>query len=141
MGSPFAWRRMGSRQIRQRSKKQSRAGIAADACDLTQTSPCRTWQGDVWRFNLAHEGTDEVTELTPETLRAELAPITGELASIARRLGAIEPLVAGIPIGHRGLEDLRHQTRQIKMALDDLAAVQMTSGEAEALHTDVNKTL
>lgn len=22
-------------------------------CDLTQTSPRRTWQGDVWRFNLA----------------------------------------------------------------------------------------
>jgi hypothetical protein len=33
-----------------------------------------------------------VTELTLETLRTELAPITAELISIVRRLGAIEPL-------------------------------------------------
>jgi hypothetical protein len=70
-----------------------------------------------------------VTELTLETLRAELAPIAAELASIARRLGAIEPLMAGIPIFHRGLEELRHQTRQIKVALNDLAAVQMTAAK------------
>lgn len=49
-----------------------------------------------------------MTELSLETLGAELAPITAELASIARRLGAIEPLVAGILIFHRGLGELRH---------------------------------
>jgi hypothetical protein len=75
-----------------------------------------------------------MTDLTLETLRAELAPIHA-------RLAAIEPLAAGIPLIHRAIEQLRHESRQIKIAVNDIAAVQMTSGEAEALHGDVNKTM
>ena len=103
-----------------------------------------------------------MTELTLEALRAELAPIRDEqaatraevariharlgaidarLGAIEARLGAIEPLAAGIPLLHRAIEQLRHESRQIKIAVNDIAAVQMTAGEAEALHTDVNKTM
>ena len=58
--------------------------------------------------------------ITLEELRAELSPIRS-------RLAAIEPHVAGIPLIHRDLEALRHDVRQIKAAINDLAAVQMTS--------------
>jgi hypothetical protein len=75
-----------------------------------------------------------MTDLTLEALRAELAPIT-------RRLAAIEPAAAGIPFIQRGIETLRHEIRQIKFAINDVAAIQMTSGEAEALHDDVDKTM
>jgi hypothetical protein len=72
--------------------------------------------------------------LTLEMLRAELAPIVD-------RLAAIEPQVAGIALIHRAIESLRHETRQVRVAVNDIAAVQMTAGEAEALHGDVNKTM
>lgn len=72
------------------------------------------------------------TPLTLEALRAELAPIRSQLA-------AMEPLAAGVQVLGRAIEALRHDARQIKAAVNDLAKLQMTSGEAEALHDDVNK--
>ena len=70
---------------------------------------------------------DELTE----TLRRELRPI----------LDRLEPLVAGIPLIHRNIEALRREAREIRAAVNDLAALQMTSGEAAALHADVDKTM
>ncbi len=67
-------------------------------------------------------------------LRRELAPLQRDLAAMA-------PQVAGIPLIHRAVEALRHDSRQIRAAINDLAAVQMTKGEAEALHADVDKAL
>jgi hypothetical protein len=65
-----------------------------------------------------------MTDLTLEALRAEFAPIVD-------RLAAIEPLVAGIPLLHRAIGELRHETRQIKAAVNDRARVQTTAGEIE----------
>jgi len=72
---------------------------------------------------------------------ARLGAIDGRLGAIDARLGAIEPLAAGIPLLHRAIEQLRHESRQIRVAVNDISAVQMTAGEAEALHTDVDKTM
>lgn len=80
---------------------------------------------------------DELTQ----SLRRELAPLRDELAALRRALDAMQPQVAGIPLIHRALETLRQESRQIKVAVNDLAAVQMTTGEVEALHADVNKTM
>jgi len=80
---------------------------------------------------------DELTEI----LRRELTPIRDELAVVRRSVDAMAPQVAGIPLLHRAVDGLRQESRQIKVAVNDLAAIQVTSGEIEALHADVNKTM
>jgi len=62
-----------------------------------------------------------VTEVTPEALRAELARIRSELSAMRARLDAIEPLVVGVPIIDRNIEALRHDARQIRAWVNDLA--------------------
>jgi hypothetical protein len=66
-----------------------------------------------------------MAELTLEMLRAELAPI--KLA------------VRGLPVMGRAIEALHHDTRQLRAAVNDIAALQMTAGEAGALHHDLDQ--
>jgi predicted nucleic acid-binding Zn-ribbon protein len=86
-----------------------------------------------------------MTELTLELLREELAPIRAEqaairaeLAAIRAELAAMRPLVNGIPLIQRVVSAIQQEQRMLKSAINDLARVQFTSGEAEALHGDVN---
>ena len=73
-----------------------------------------------------------MTEVTLETLRAELAPVQADLKKALS-------FVDGIPLIHRSLTVLRQETRALKAALNEIAAVQVTSGEIQALHADVNR--
>jgi hypothetical protein len=73
-----------------------------------------------------------MTNLTLEALREELAPIKG-------CLDRIDVHVRGLLIMGRSLETLRHDLRQIRAAVNDLAVLQMTSGEAAAIHFDLDK--
>jgi peptidoglycan hydrolase CwlO-like protein len=56
---------------------------------------------------------------------------------VRRRLDTIEPVINGIPIINQKLTELR----QVKTAVNDFAREQVTPGEIEALHADVNKTM
>jgi hypothetical protein len=63
--------------------------------------------------------------ITLAELRAELAPIKAK--------------VDGIPFIHRSLEALRDDVRKIRAALIDLASLQISTGDAQVLHADINK--
>ena len=58
--------------------------------------------------------TDEMTELTLEILRAELAPIQ-------TRLGTIEARVAGLSLIGAAIETLRQDVRMLRTAINDMA--------------------
>jgi hypothetical protein len=75
-----------------------------------------------------------MTDLTIEALRAELAPIRAALARI-------EPLVDGVPLIHRAIDAMQRDQRALKAAFNDFAKTNVTSGEVEALHNDVDKAL
>jgi hypothetical protein len=75
---------------------------------------------------------DEMTELTLEILRAELAPIH-------TRLGTIEARVAGLPLIGAAIETLRQDVRMLRTAINDMARVNITAGEVEALHFDIDR--
>jgi hypothetical protein len=70
-----------------------------------------------------------MTELTLETLRAELAPLRAQLDAMA-------PHVDGVPLIGAAIETLRHDFRMMRAALNDMARVNVTAGEIEALHAD-----
>ena len=73
-----------------------------------------------------------MTELTLEILRAELAPIH-------TRLGTIEARVAGLPLIGAAIETLRQDVRMLRTAINDMARVNITAGEVEALHFDIDR--
>ena len=66
-----------------------------------------------------------MTELTLELLREELAPIRAHLD--------------GLPIINRALTVLQQDLRGLRAAFNDFARTNVTVGEIEALHTDVNR--
>ena len=82
---------------------------------------------------------------TLETLRAELAPMHTTLETMRAKLDALEsafaamrPNIAGIPMIQRAVSVIQQEQRLLKAAINDVARSQMTAGEAEALHDDVN---
>lgn len=72
-----------------------------------------------------------MSELTIETLRAELTPMREELKRIAAH-------VDGIPFIHRKVDTILQEQRMLRSAINDLARLQFTAGEIQALHDDVN---
>jgi uncharacterized protein involved in exopolysaccharide biosynthesis len=95
-----------------------------------------------------------MTELTLETFRAELAqalraeltPIRAELGELRAQLSDLEAKVApmraqleGLPLISRALTVLQQETRALKAAFNDFARTNVTAGEIEALHADVNQ--
>jgi hypothetical protein len=89
-----------------------------------------------------------MTDLTVDTLRAELAPITKRLDAIETRLEHIEarllPMqaqVAGIAVIDRKLTVIQQELRLQRAAVNDFARESVTPGEITALHTDVNTVM
>lgn len=97
-----------------------------------------------------------MTELTLETLRselapmrqqlAELAPIRAQIAGLETRLAALDAKVAplraqldGLPLISRSLTVLQQETRALRAAFNDFARSNVTAGEIDALHADVNR--
>jgi ubiquinone biosynthesis protein UbiJ len=58
-------------------------------------------------------------------LRAELAPIRAQLD--------------GLPLLNRAIVVLQQESRALKAAFNDFARTNVTAGEIEALHSDVNR--
>jgi ubiquinone biosynthesis protein UbiJ len=58
--------------------------------------------------------------------------VRGELANVRTR-------VDGVPILGVAIETLRHDVRTLRAAINDMARVNITAGEVEALHADVDR--
>jgi hypothetical protein len=72
-----------------------------------------------------------MTELTLELLRDELEPIHSELAFIRARL-----VVMG-----GAIDVLQRDVRMTRAAVNDLAKTNITSGEVDALHEDLQRVM
>jgi len=74
-----------------------------------------------------------MTDLTLENLRIELAQnLRSELAPIRAQLD-------GLPVINRALTALQQDMRALRAAFNDFARTNVTAGEVEALHADVNR--
>ncbi len=94
-----------------------------------------------------------MTDLTLETLRAELEPLRDRLDDLDAKLGGLDarlvdldakvaPMRAqldGLPLINRSLTVLQQDTRALRAAFNDFARTNVTAGEIEALHADVNR--
>ena len=72
------------------------------------------------------------TNLTLEDLRTELAPIKATL-------GIVQARTDGLPLIGNATETLRCETRLLKAAINDIGKTNITAGEVEARHTDIDR--
>ncbi|HEY7301887.1 MAG TPA: hypothetical protein VH684_28690 [Xanthobacteraceae bacterium] len=71
-------------------------------------------------------------------MRAEVVGMRAEVAGMRADLTAIRPNVEGIPLIQRAISTIHQEQRMMKAAINEIARTQFTSGEVEALHSDVN---
>lgn len=74
-----------------------------------------------------------MTELTLEMLRAELAPLHAELISLRAEQAIIRARVDGLLLIGEAIETLRRDSRLLRMARTNI-----TAGEVDAMHTDID---
>jgi chromosome segregation ATPase len=76
-------------------------------------------------------------------LQADLASVKADLASVKTDLASVKTDVAALQrqgASHtRTLDVLRQDVRMIRAAVNDIARTDVTSGEVEALHHDLNQ--
>jgi tetrahydromethanopterin S-methyltransferase subunit G len=93
-----------------------------------------------------------MTDLTAEAMRAALDAhfnplntrldnIETRLNSIETRLDRIEVRVSGLPLIGEAIGTLQRDTRLLRAAVNDLGKTNITAGEVEAMHTDIDRAL
>jgi len=80
-----------------------------------------------------------MTELTLESLRAEIAPIHARLDGLQAELTTVCARLDGLPLMSAAIEALRHENRQIRAAINNINRTNITVGEVKALHDDLNQ--
>ena len=72
-------------------------------------------------------------------VRQELAGVPQELAGIRQEFAFVRPRIDGVPVIGAAIETLRHDVRTLRAAINDMARVNITAGEVEALHADIDR--
>src|SRR5436190_24085405 len=75
------------------------------------------------------------------SIRAELASVRAELSPIAGRLDAIEARVNGLPLVGEAISILQRDVRLVRAAINDMGRTNITAGEVEAMHSDLDRAL
>jgi hypothetical protein len=79
-------------------------------------------------------------DLTIEIVREELAQAESRLLrAIRQELAPMRAQLDGLPVINRALATLQSDTRAIRAAFNDFALTNVTKGEIEALHFDLNR--
>jgi chromosome segregation ATPase len=107
-----------------------------------------------------HGIVSSMTDLTLEILRAELAPLRAQLGDLEANVSGLDAKVSGLdakvsgldakvapiraqldglPLISRSLTVLQQETGALRAAFNDFARTNVTAGEIEALHADVNR--
>jgi len=70
-----------------------------------------------------------------------LAALNGLEERLIARLSAVEARVSGLPLVGEAITVLQREVRLIRAALNDMARTNITAGEVEAMHTDIDRAL
>jgi len=79
------------------------------------------------------------SELTE--LRSELTELRSRIDGLASEMANVRIRVDGLPLLGVAVETLRHDVRMTRAAINDMARVNITAGEVEAMHTDIDRTM
>jgi DNA repair ATPase RecN len=76
--------------------------------------------------------------MDPE-LAAALATISAKLETIEIKLNGLPLMAASLHELRYDVRELRRETRLVKAAINDMARVNITAGEVEALHDELDR--
>jgi hypothetical protein len=90
-----------------------------------------------------------MTELTIETLHGELETlrialvdhVRSEVAGVCSEVAMVRARVDGLPIIGNAIDVLQRAMRMLRAAINDLARTNITAGEVQALHDDLDRAL
>jgi hypothetical protein len=80
-----------------------------------------------------------VTDATLESISGKLDRVFDRLIAIEGQLAPMRAQLDGLPVIVRSLTVLQQEMRSLKAAFNDFARTNVTVGEIEALHADVNR--
>ncbi len=72
-------------------------------------------------------------------LDAKVSPMRAQLAGLDAKVSPMRAQLDGLPLINRSLTVLQQETRALRAAFNDFARTNVTAGEIEALHADVNR--
>jgi chromosome segregation ATPase len=72
-------------------------------------------------------------------LDAKVGPMRVQLADLDAKVSPMRAQLDGLPLINRSLTVLQQETRALRAAFNDFARTNVTAGEIEALHVDVNR--
>ena len=89
-----------------------------------------------------------MTDLTLEDLHAALRPLhngltelNGRIDGLASEMANVRIRVDGLPLLGVAVETLRQDVRMTRAAINDMARINITAGEVESMHTDIDRTM
>ena len=74
-------------------------------------------------------------------MRAGFAELRSELADVKSELAVVSARVIGLPLIGNAIDVLQRDNRLLRAAINDLSRTNITAGEVEALHEDVDRAL
>jgi chromosome segregation ATPase len=84
-----------------------------------------------------------MADVTLETLHADLVRLHSEMqtrfSEMQTRFSSLEARVIGLPIIGESIAVLQRNVRMLTAAINDMARVNITAGEVEALHTELEQ--
>jgi archaellum component FlaC len=74
-------------------------------------------------------------------LASEMANVRTRVDGLASEMVNVRIRVDGLPLLGVAVETLRQDVRMTRAAINDMARVNITAGEVEAMHTDIDRTM
>jgi len=71
----------------------------------------------------------------------EMANVRTRVDGLASEMTNVRIRVDGLPLLGVAIDTLRQDVRMTRAAINDIARINITAGEVEAMHTDINRTM
>src|SRR6266849_1859378 len=73
------------------------------------------------------------------TVKSDLTTVKADLTAVRVELAPMRAQLDGLPLINRTVTVIQQEVRSLKAAFNDFALTNPTTGEIEALHSDVNR--
>jgi len=74
-------------------------------------------------------------------VKADLAAVKSDLGTLKNELAAVRIRVDGLPLMGAAIEALQRDSRLLRAAINDMSRTNITAGEVEAMHEDIDRVI
>jgi chromosome segregation ATPase len=74
-------------------------------------------------------------------LASEMSEVRTRVDGLASEMANVRIRVDGLPLLGVAVETLRQDVRMTRAAINDMARINITAGEVESMHTDIDRTM